>query len=1075
MKNESTDGGYTLGLDIGIASVGAALLSDSRILALYVRAFDKAETSDKGESLNKARRDARSTRRRLRRRSHRLTRLRRLFKRTGLLESDEASGFIGLDTSPWCLRAEGLDRMLDQQEWAAALYHVVKHRGFQSNRKSEVREDEKAGAMLSGVNVNQQRMKDDGWRTIGEMFANDERYREAKRNKGGDYSHTVSRRDLHGELQHLFAKQRDFGNGFASPEFEEQVVDLLLARRPTLSGDNLRKMIGRCTFEPSEFRAPKACYFTERFLWLTKLNNLRVSLDGRQRELTPAERDQLIDQPFLKTKLSYKQVRALLNLPDRARFNISYRRKAGDDELKAERASLFEAKAYHALRGEYRRAGLDDLWKRDAIDEARLNLLGEALTVFKDDDEARHWLRERGVEPEVVEAVLNLSFSSFIRLSLRAVQNILPHMQRGMRFDEAVVAAGYTSHSSFAESERTKCLPPIPREEFTNPVVYRALSQARKLVNAIIREHGSPAAVHIELARDLSKPWDERRKIEKDQQAFQENKKKAVDEFVERFGTEPSRDWLTKYRLYKEQDGKCAYSLKALDLNRLMEDGYAEIDHALPYSRSFDNSMNNKVLVHTVENRNKGNLTPYEYLNGESQDEQWRRFEVAVLSNPKYRKPKRERLLRKDFGAEAAEGFRERNLSDTRYICRSFKNLVETHLQLAGERSGQRCVVVSGQLTGFLRARWGLLKVRAQGDKHHALDAAVVAACSPSMVKRLSDYSRREELEQARGNYCDPETGEIIDIAALRQLEARFPVPWPHFRHELEAKLSTNPVVGLAALVDYPQELVEQAQAIRVSRAPQRRGTGQAHEATIRSAKWLDQQFSTVKTPLTKLKIKDLPNIRGAEDPRNAELMRVLRERLEAYGDKPDKAFKEPVYKPSKPGKQAPLVRSVKLARVQKSGVPVRKGIADNGDMLCLDVFTDGKKFYSVPIYVADLPRVELPNLAAVANKPEAEWLEMGEQRQFLCRLFPNDWVKVSFKNKPSVEGYYAGFDRSTAAISIWAHDRNQDEGKNGLYRGIGIKTALKVEKFHVDALGRLYAASLEVRSHPRALKARRD
>ncbi len=49
---------YTLGLDIGIASVGAALLDKDRIIALHVRTFEKGETSKKGESLNKMRCEA---------------------------------------------------------------------------------------------------------------------------------------------------------------------------------------------------------------------------------------------------------------------------------------------------------------------------------------------------------------------------------------------------------------------------------------------------------------------------------------------------------------------------------------------------------------------------------------------------------------------------------------------------------------------------------------------------------------------------------------------------------------------------------------------------------------------------------------------------------------------------------------------------------------------------------------------------------------------------------------------------------------------------------------------------------
>ena len=54
-----TSGPLTIGLDIGIASVGWAVLAPNRIVALGVRAFDKAETAKEGDSLNLVRRMAR--------------------------------------------------------------------------------------------------------------------------------------------------------------------------------------------------------------------------------------------------------------------------------------------------------------------------------------------------------------------------------------------------------------------------------------------------------------------------------------------------------------------------------------------------------------------------------------------------------------------------------------------------------------------------------------------------------------------------------------------------------------------------------------------------------------------------------------------------------------------------------------------------------------------------------------------------------------------------------------------------------------------------------------------------------
>ena len=1067
MEHGGVFGGYSLGLDIGMASVGAALLGTDEIIALHVRAFDKAETAKEGESLNKIRRDARSARRRIRRRAFRLLRLRRLFKREGLVDAQHAAAFVSA-ASPWELRAEGLDRRLANQEWASTLYHLLKHRGFQSNRKSEAKADEKVGQMLSGVNANQQRMQAGGWRTVGEMAARDTAFAVAKRNKSGSYTHTFARADLEHELRLLFQTQRTLNNPHAGAAFEQAVHALLLARRPTLSGVNLLKMVGHCTLEPGEYRAPKASHSAERFVWLTRLNNLRLAEGGRLYGLEETARQTLMHLPFTQAKLTYKQVRKAIGLPENTRFmGLDYWRKRKEgNELAAEDAVLFEAKAFHALRKVYEESGLKTEWQRDATNPDRLDALAYAQTVFKDDEEARAWMQGQGIEPAIIEAALSVSFTDFIRLSIKALRKITPFMEAGQRYDEAVQSAGYAHHSQINTEVKTRLIPRLDKAEFPNPVVYRALNQARKLLNAIVRGYGPPAQVHIELARDLTKPFDERKQIENEQKTFRDNKEKQIAEFEALFGHAPRRDQFAKYRLYREQDGKCAYSLQDIDLRRLDEDGYVEIDHALPYSRSFDDGMNNKVLVLTRENRDKGNQTPYEYLDGPSDGERWRRFKSFVETNPKYRLAKRTRLLRKEFGEENAQGFRERNLTDTRYISRTFKTLVEKHLQLVEGSESKRCVVVSGQLTAFLRTRWGLPKVREAGDLHHGLDAAVVAACSHGMVKRLSDHARRRELELVRSGYVDPQTGEILDLSALRRLDSQFPTPWPHFRDELLARLSPQPSADLARLPGWTPERAQAVQPVRVSRAPLRRGLGAAHQDTIRSAKLLGRGKSAVKTPLAAIKLKDLPNIVGAEDPRNAALISALKLRLETHGDDGKRAFKEPLYKPSQTGRAAPLVRTVNLSDTQKSGLPVRGGIANNGAMLRVDIFTDGQRFHAVPLYVADAARATLPNRAVVAFKPEEEWTVMDASAgyRFLFSLHTNDWVRVLQKGKDPIEGYFAMIHRGTGGINIWSHDRNQAVGKNGLIEGIGIKTAISVEKFHVDVLGRLYLVRGEER-----------
>jgi CRISPR-associated endonuclease Csn1 len=1126
----------TFGLDIGIASVGWAVLSEERIIDLGVRCFDKAETAEKGESLNLARRQARLLRRRLQRRAWRLTKLARVLRQQGLIPSSEFfKQCPDVTDSVWQLRVAGLDRLLTSLEWARVIYHLCKHRGFHWISKAEearAESDSEGGRVKKGLDETRRRMQERGYRSAAEMLLS-EFPNQPQRNKQGNYDKALSRVLLDQELALLFATQRRLGHPHAGTALETLIrgdglsrSGLFWQQKPALSGEDLLKMLGRCTFERSEYRAPKSSFSAERHVWLTRLNNLRLVVDGESRALNATERQTVLQLPYTSgEKYTYKNLRSALVkqglLTEAFRFGgLHYPSEAAKDQAKdPEEQILIKLPAWHELRLAFKRAKLDSAWQQISTPALEghpemLDQIGWVLSVYKDDGEIAKQLRELPLPVADVDksACLNvlqgIRFDKFSNLSLKALRQIVPLMEGGLRYDEAVAqipAYGHHSQPATAPQSKTPYLPTfyegrrcyasktdrvgsmqfradmeVPR----NPVVLRALNQARKVVNALIREHGSPTAVHIEMARDLSRPLDERKKVKKAQEQFRDIKQAALDDFESDYGYKPKAAAFEKWMLYREQNGQCAYSQQALDLQLVLSDtSYAQVDHALPYSRSFDDSKNNKVLVLTKENQDKGNRTPFEYLTsfpgGESGD-RWRQFVAWVNSTKSYRMAKRNRLLRKNYGPDEAQGFRERNLNDTRYICRFFKNYVEQHLQLAARNDGQtnrRCVVVNGQLTAFLRARWGLLKDRERSDRHHALDAAVVAACSPGMVKALADHARRKEVEFLKQGFPDPETGEILSPAAHARVTRHFPEPWSHFRHELQCRLHMDdrPALreALAQLGTYDAHALAQARPLFVSRAVQRRNGGAVHKETIyaQGERYLQQvaggmatqKVTIEKTPLTRLTLKDLDHL--ADPHRNERLYLAIRSRLEEFEGKADKAFgpSNPLFKPGKDGgPSGPQVRSVKLVHEKMSGLPVRGGVAKNDSMLRVDVFSKGGKFYLVPVYVHH--RVTgLPNRAIIGAKDEAEWTVMDHSFDFNFSIYPNDFVRIVLRNEV-IEGYFSGADRSTGAISLWRHDRDSSFGKGGLYRSIGVRTAINLAKFNVDVLGHLYPATTETR-----------
>lgn len=1072
--------------------------------------------------------------------------------------ANSSSGVI----SAWELRRQGLDRLLAPVEWARVIYHLCKHRGFHWTSKAEEAKadsDAEGGRVKQGLKGTKALMEEKGYRSAAEMILAE--FPTAQRNKRGQYDKALSRVLLGQELALLFATQRRLGNPHASERFESLVLGvgdqrsgLFWQQKPALSGDDLLKMLGKCTFEKSAFRAPKASFSAERHIWLTRLNNLRIVDDGRARPLNEAERAIALTLPYQTESFKYKSlknalVKAGMWNPDTRFSGMSYPSPEQIENGKAkdpEDQVLVKLSAWHELRLAFKREGQEALWQRistPALDgqPELLDQVAWVLSVYKDGAEITEQLRKLPLpEPEASVAILEkISFDKFSSLSLAALRRIVPLMEKGLRYDEAVAQIPeYGHHSQIVKPDAAKhlYLPPFYENERKyngksdrvgsmkfredaniprNPVVLRSLNQARKVVNALIKKYGSPMAVHIEMARDLSRPMDERNKVKKAQEEFRDLNAKAREMFEKDFGYKPKSAVFEKWMLYREQHGQCAYSQQALDIQRVLDDpNYAQIDHALPYSRSYDDSKNNKVLVLTRENQNKGNRTPYEYLTsfpGGEDGERWRSFVAWVQQNKAYRMAKRNRLLRKNYGQEESRGFIDRNLNDTRYICKFFKNYVEEHLQLAPREDGntnRRCVVVNGQLTAFLRAKWGLTKNREESDRHHALDATIVAACTHGMVKALADHARTKELAFLQEGFPDPDTGEILNPVAFDRGRQQFPEPWPHFRHELESRLFTNDPDALRKdmerLGTYSQDDLNKLRTVFVSRAPQRRNGGAVHKDTIYARPHPDHRlmveekskegktrrratdeelkgmvverfdvFATAdKGKRYRLNASMLSDVVGAD--RNAWMIHALQLWLAERGNDPKKpGTKDYPRKPMRGNDfngpfTGPEVKSVKVNAGRTTGLPIRHGLAENERMIRVDVFSQtsdrGKEsFHLVPIYVHHRAS-GLPERAIMAYKDEAEWTLMDETFKFQFSAYPNDLLKVMLKKDVEYIGYYSGCDRSTGAISLWAHDRSSSVGKDGFIRGIGVKTALSIEKLNVDVLGRIYPAPPEVR-----------
>lgn len=1083
---------YTLGLDIGITSIGWAVLENMsngepfRIENLGVRIFEKAE-QPKGESLALPRRKARSARRRLRRRRHRKERIKALLQQAGCISREDLEALLVSSSfikDVYSLRAEGLDRQLEQDEWARALVHLAQRRGCRSNSTAESAKDQETGILEKTLSANRALMESKNYRTVGEMFCLDEKFQMSgpdgqvwrkTRNTPGDYTFTVTRNMVKAEVHALFSAQRQLGNPFASEDLETQYCEILLSHRgfdagpggdsPFQQGDRR----GFCTFEKTERRAFKACYTFEYFKLLQDLNHIRILSDGQaSRALTQDERERLTALAMKNANLHYGHLRKELALGERERFNIVRYHTDTTDEAE-KKAKFQEMQSYHKLRKalDTIRKGYIASFTHDQLDE-----IATILSLYKSDERRSAKLQELGLEHPVIKALLPLSFSKAGNLSLTAMKKMIPHLEQGVNYDEAAKAV-YGDHRGHTGTERTETLSygalreQGALDDITNPVVLRAVSQTCKVINAIVRKYGSPQAIHIELAREMSRNFADRQRMDKQYQENRAKNERLMKQIEEIKGNRATGQDLVKYKLWEEQGGLCPYSGATLDREQVLKDsGYVEVDHIIPYSICFDDGYRNKVLVLSSENQQKGNRLPLEYMAGDA--EKTTRFITLVETGIRdYRK--RQRLLKKELTEEDLKRFKERNLSDTQYITRAVYNLLNDHLKFAEDTPFAKKPVraVNGAVTDYMRKRLGLHKNRADGDLHHAMDAAVVAITTERMIQRISNYAKRREWGQkVRGSYVGPETGELLTQEASDEKYApTFPPPWPCFRQELEARLGPDPDTELRALGLLHCDSAQVIRPVFVSRMPNRKVSGAAHKATIRSGKL--PGYSIVKTALIDLKLDKNGEIKDYYDPSSDRLLyEALQTQLKQFGGDGKKAFAQPFHKPKRDGTPGPVVHKVKTYSKSSLNVAACGGIAGNGGMVRIDVFhVENDGYYFVPIYTADTVKAKLPQKAVVAHKPKEEWKEMQDS-DFLFSLYAGDLIKVSVKKPISLQLtdkeatgelelqrkewmlYYVSADISTGAITVTTHDRKYRKG------GLGVKTLLSIEKYEVDLLG---------------------
>lgn len=432
-----------------------------------------------------------------------------------------------------------------------------------------------------------------------------------------------------------------------------------------------------------------------------------------------------------------------------------------------------------------------------------------------------------------------------------------------------------------------------------NPIVEQVVTETLRTVRDVWRKVGHIDEIHVELGRELKNTSEQRarttRKIIENENANQRirtllkeflnpefdvegvrpyspsqqeilkiyeegvlssgaERSEEINDIIVRLSASepakrPSKSDVIKYKAWLEQNYKSPYTGQPIPLARLFTHEY-EIEHIIPQSRYFDDSMQNKVICEAEVNRLKNRQLGHEFISnhhGEVVTLTGGRT-VTILSVEAY-----EAFVKKTYAANGAkmqkllmddipDEFINRQMNDTRYISKYImsllSNIVREELKPGEYEQGsvsKNLIVCNGSITTALKKDWGINDVwnslilprfirlnelcqttafttkNSEGHlipdmpeelqkgfqkkridhRHHAMDAIVIACATRSHVHLLNNEAAKSENRTIRYQLSRKlrRYEKTMINGEEREIAKEFIKPWPTFTQDVKRVL----------------------------------------------------------------------------------------------------------------------------------------------------------------------------------------------------------------------------------------------------------------------------------------------
>ena len=526
----------------------------------------------------------------------------------------------------------------------------------------------------------------------------------------------------------------------------EEIVD-----QASSAEDFINKMTNYDLYLPEEKVLPKHSLLYETFAVYNELTKVKFIAEGLRdyQFLDSGQKKQIVNQLFKeKRKVTEKDIIQYLHNVD------------GYDgiELKGiEKQFNASLSTYHDLLKIIK----DKAFMDDAENEATLENIIHTLTIFEDREMIKQRLAQYDslFDEKVIKALTRRHYTGWGKLSAKLINGI-SDKQTGNTILDYLIDDGEINRNfmqlihddglSFKEIiqkaqvfGKTNDVKQVVQELPGSPAIKKGILQSIKIVDELVKVMGhAPESIVIEMARENQTTARGKKNSQQRYKRIEDSLKNLASGLDSNILKENPTDNIQlqndRLFLYYLQNGRDMYTGKPLEINQLSN---YDIDHIIPQAFIKDDSLDNRVLTSSKDNRGKSDNVPsLEVV--EKMKAFWQQLlDSKLISERKFNNLTKAERERGGLNELDKVGFIKRQLVETRQITKHVAQFLDARFnkevtEKDKKNRNVKIITLKSNLVSNFRKEFGLYKVREINDYHHAHDAYLNAVLAKAILKK---------------------------------------------------------------------------------------------------------------------------------------------------------------------------------------------------------------------------------------------------------------------------------------------------------------------------------------------------